>query len=126
MFKHVLAAHWISWAMRPNMTVRGGFGMYAYNWSLDTYGHGMGNSFGSSGSYGDPTNGIYPVAILGGNGMQSWRVRFTMGRRRVPVPTTVYGGFPRSSPFQWPRTDYQLYHASVPKIYQWNFGVGMS
>ena len=39
-----------SWAMRPNITFRGGFGLYAYNWSLDTYGGGMGGSVTSTGS----------------------------------------------------------------------------
>ena len=38
-----------SWAMRPNTTIRGGFGLYAYNWSLDTYGGGMGASVSSAG-----------------------------------------------------------------------------
>ena len=57
-----------SWAIRPNTTIRGGFGLYAYNWSLDTYGGGMGASVSSSGSFSDSTNGITPVALLGGNG----------------------------------------------------------
>jgi hypothetical protein len=26
----------VAWSARRNMTVRGGFGIYAYNWSLDT------------------------------------------------------------------------------------------
>ena len=33
--------------MRPDTTLRGGFGLYAYNWSLDTYGGGMGASVSS-------------------------------------------------------------------------------
>jgi hypothetical protein len=114
-----------SWAMRPNTTVRGGFGLYAYNWSLDTYGHGMGSSISSSGSYGDPTNGIYPVAILGGNG------------DKILSTTPYYNGPPQDSATPLPYTaasqdptrfngggvDYQLYHAKVPKIYQWNASV---
>ncbi len=116
-----------SWAMRPNMTVRGGFGLYAYNWSLDTYGTGMGNAFGSSGNYTDPTNGIYPAAILGGNG-------------NTILANTYYNGPPQDSGVGLPYTsgstdparfngsgfNYQAYHTPVPKIYQWNFGVQRS
>jgi hypothetical protein len=112
-----------SWAMRPNMTVRGGFGLYAYNWSLDTYGSGMGAAFGSSGNYTDPTNGIYPAAILGGNGN-------TIDPATGAVSTTAL-------PFSAASTDptrfngqgfgqYEQYHTPVPKIYQWNFGVQRS
>jgi len=117
----------VSWAMRPNMTVRGGFGLYAYNWSLDTYGHGMGSSFGSSGGYGDPTNGIYPVAFLGGNGNQILASSFYNGPPQdsgSPLPYTA--GSQDPTRFNGQNADYQPYHSSVPKIYQWNFGVQRS
>jgi len=117
-----------SWAIRPNMTVRGGFGLYAYNWSLDTYGSGMGNAVGSSGSYTDPTNGVYPAVILGGNGDSI-------------LASSFYNGPPRDSgnalPYPAASTDptrfngqgfgnYEAYHTPVPKIYQWNFSVQRS
>ncbi len=113
-----------AWAMRPSTTVRGGFGMYAYNWSLDTYGHGMGNSFGSSGNYSDPTNGIYPAALLGGNGDAILASSFYDGPPQSsgsPLPYTT--GSQDPARFNGQGIDYQLYHAKVPKIYQWNFGV---
>jgi hypothetical protein len=113
-----------AWAMRPSTTVRGGFGMYAYNWSLDTYGHGMGNSFGSSGNYTDPTNGIYPAAILGGNGDAILASSFYDGPPQSsgsPLPYST--GSQDPTRFNGQGIDYQLYHAKVPKIYQWNFGV---
>ena len=127
-YNTVLPRIGFSWAMRPNMTVRGGFGLYAYNWSLDTYGSGMGNAFGSSGSYSDPTNGIYPAAILGGNG-------------NVIKSSSYYNGPPQDSGVGLPYTsgstdparfngqgfsNYEAYHTPVPKIYQWNFGVQRS
>jgi len=113
----------VSWAVRPNMTVRGGFGLYAYNWSLDTYGSGMGAVFGSSGSYQDPSNGIFPVATLGGNG--NIFDPATGALTTAPLPYTSAstdparfngGGF----------GNYEQYHTPVPKIYQWNFGVQRS
>ena len=50
-----------SWQILPETVIRGGIGMFASTWSEDTYGGGEGNAFGSSGGYGDNTNGICPV-----------------------------------------------------------------
>ena len=46
------------------MVVRGGYGLYAYLWSLDTYGGDEGSSFGFKGSTSDTTNGLTPVGQL--------------------------------------------------------------
>jgi len=116
-----------SWAPRPNTTVRGGFGLYAYNWSLDTYGHGMGSSYGSSGNYTDPTNGIYPAATLGGNGNAILASSFYSGPPQDSGNALPYtAGSQDPTRFNGSGVDYQLYHAKVPKIYQWNFGVQRS
>jgi hypothetical protein len=112
-----------SWAMRPNMTVRGGFGLYAYNWSLDTYGSGMGNAFGSSGTYTDPSNGITPAVTLGGNGNIITPV--TGGVSNTPLPFTAASTDPTRFNGQG-FGNYEAYHTPVPKIYQWNFGVQRS
>jgi hypothetical protein len=108
-----------SWAMRPNMTVRGGFGLYAYNWSLDTYGGGMGGSFGNSGSFSDNTNGITPVAFLGGNGNQITPI--TGAVSATPLPYTAATQDPTR--FNGQGVTYNQYHTPVPKIYQWNGSV---
>jgi Carboxypeptidase regulatory-like domain len=126
-YKTFLPRLGFSWAMRPNMTVRGGFGLYAYNWSLDTYGTGMGDSFGATGNYTDPTNGIYPATILGGNGDAISTSSFYNG---PPQDSGAQLSFPAGT--QDPTRNngsgasYQPYHTRVPKIYQWNFGVERS
>jgi hypothetical protein len=123
-YNTVLPRVGFAWAMRPNTTIRGGFGLYAYNWSLDTYGHGMGSSFGSSGNYTDPTNGIYPAAFLGGNGDSIKSSSFYNGPPQdsaTPLPFRAASQDPTR--FNNSGADFQLYHAKVPKIYQWNFGV---
>jgi len=122
-YNTVLPRVGFSWAMRPNTTIRGGFGLYAYNWSLDTYGHGMGGSFGASGNYTDPTNGIYPAALLGGNGDSIKSSSFYNGAPQdsgASLPFTAASQDPTR--FNNSGADYQLYHTKVPKIYQWNFG----
>ena len=58
-----------AYQLDPNTVIRGGFGIYAYNWSNDTYNGGvMGAAFGSQGNVTDSTNGVTPVVILSGTG----------------------------------------------------------
>jgi Carboxypeptidase regulatory-like domain/TonB dependent receptor len=115
-YNTVLPRVGFSWAMRPNTTIRGGFGLYAYNWSLDTYGGGMGGSVSSSGSLSDTSNGITPVALLGGNGNQITPV--TGGVSAKALPFTAASQDPTR--FNGQGASYTQYHAPVPKIYQWN------
>ncbi len=58
----------IAYLLNPVTTIRGGFGLFSYNWSNDQYGGGMGNAFGSKGTVTDNTNGITPVVALSGSG----------------------------------------------------------
>jgi hypothetical protein len=117
-FNTVLPRLGFSWAMRPSTTIRGGFGVYSYNWSLDTYGGGMGGSVSSAGSFSDNTNGITPVALLGGNGNQI--TPYTGGDSGVALPYTSASQDPTRFNGQ-NAPSYTQYHAPVPKIYQWNF-----
>ena len=57
-----------AWLARPDTTLRGGFGLYAYNWSRDTYGAGMGSAFGQQGNLSDQTPNVTPVVQLSGTG----------------------------------------------------------
>lgn len=93
-----------SWSMDPNTTLRGGFGLYSYTWSLDNYGSGIGAPFGSSGSQADQTNGITPEAVLGSSGSNlSYTAASTDPAR-----------------FNGSGVGYNAYHTPVAKIYQWN------
>jgi hypothetical protein len=109
-FSTVLPRVGFSWLPYPNMTVRGGFGVYAYNLSLDTYGGGMGAPFGSSGSYTDPTNGITPATQLDGTGTV-----FTTG---APLPYSAASTSPTR--FNGQSVGYTQFHTPTPEIYQWN------
>ncbi len=93
-----------SWAAMPNTVIRGGFGMYAYNWSLDTYGSGMGSAFGAQGSTTDQTNGVTPVVILSSSGSNLPYVS----------ATTNPSGFNGSG------VSGNMYHTPVGGSYQWN------
>jgi hypothetical protein len=102
-----------SYQPRNDMTVRGAWGLYAYNWSLDTYGGGMGNAFGGSGSASDQTNGIKPITQLDGTG-----TNFQTGKA---LPYTQASTDPAR--FNGQSVGYNQYKTPVPKIYQWNFAV---
>jgi hypothetical protein len=59
-----------AWQLHPDMVVRGGYGLYAYLWSLDTYGSGEGSAFGASGNRTDSSNGFTPIGSLSGTNPQ--------------------------------------------------------
>lgn len=115
-----------SWQVMPETVLRGGFGMYAASWSEDTYGAGMGNAFGSSGGYGDTTNGLCPIVQLSGTGAAP----------DTTDPGCGIGSFNSSSVnanyLTAPSTpdarngqgvSYNEYHTPVPMNYQWSLGV---
>ncbi len=91
----------------PNMTIRGGFGVYAYNLSLDTYGQGIGDAFSSLGSISDQTNGITPITKLGGTG--------------AGLPYTPSSTDPGRLNGQ--NVNYVQFHTPTPEIYQWNLAM---
>jgi hypothetical protein len=113
-----------AWAYDSKTTLRGGFGLYSYIWSLDTYGgnntsYGMGAAVSSSGSYSDPTNGIIPATQLDGTGTifgTCGSSSCTPGTTPLPFveasisPTAYNGG----------GVGYVQYHTPVPRIMQWN------
>jgi len=52
---------------KNGLVIRGGYGLYAYLWSLDTYGSDEGAAFGYKGSISDSTNGVTAVGTLSGS-----------------------------------------------------------
>ena len=80
-FSTVLPRLGFSWLPHPNTTLRGGFGIFAYRWSLDTYGTGMGTAIQFQGNATDQTNGNSPVAILSGGWLKSSLYRTYNGSR---------------------------------------------
>jgi Carboxypeptidase regulatory-like domain len=96
----------------PNTVIRGGAGIYAYNWSNDTYngasaGPIMGGAFGAKGGANDTTNGITPLVILSGTGSNLPYVS----------ATTNPAGYNGSN------VQYAQFHQPVGGSYQWNVQV---
>jgi hypothetical protein len=105
----------IGFAYQPDAktTIRGGFGIYSYAWSLDAYGNGIGYGVGSTGNGSDTTGGTSPYLQLSGNGtaQNGNPVPFTS---KVYTPT-VYNNQGVSS------TNYNM---PVSRIEQWTLSVG--
>ncbi len=90
-YNTVLPRVGFSYQLDPNTVIRGGFGIYAYNWSNDTYngasqGPIMGGAFGSKGSATDTTNGSY-------TGCDSFSIWFK---------SPLHRRYHRSNCLQWP------------------------
>ena len=107
-----------SWQPNPDTTFRGGFGLYSYTWSLDTYGgnntsYGMGAAISSSGNVSDQTNGIYPITQFGGTGTV-FATANALPYNEASTDPTAYNG---------QGVGYIQYHTPVPRILQWNFAM---
>jgi hypothetical protein len=96
-----------SYLLDPNTTIRGGFGLYAYNWSNDTYNDNvMGGAFGSQGNISDTTQ-YTPVVTLSGTGANLPYIA-------ASTDPTAFNG---SSQL------FIQYHMPVGGSYQWNLQV---
>ncbi|MHB1953506.1 MAG: TonB-dependent receptor, partial [Sulfobacillus sp.] len=107
-----------SYQPRDNTVLRGGFGVYAYTWSIGAYGSGLGDAFGSKGSNFDQTNGVDPVVILDSSGNTNYQGAggHSINSLYIPATTNPAGYNGQSSPAD-------PYHTPVPEIYQWNLSL---
>jgi hypothetical protein len=105
----------------PTMTVRGGFGVYAYNLSLDTYGSGLGDVSTASGNGSDQSNGTLPYTTFQGTGVTNQGPTGTAAGAGAALPYAPPGTSPTR--FNGQTVAYQAYNTPDPKIYQWNLGI---
>ncbi|MHB1955942.1 MAG: TonB-dependent receptor, partial [Sulfobacillus sp.] len=107
-----------SYQPRSNTVIRGGFGVYAYTWSINAYGAGLGAAFGSKGSNADQTNGVNPVVILDSSGSTNYQGIGGASINSLYIPSSTnpaaYNGQSASA---------DPYHTPVPEIYQWNLSM---
>jgi Carboxypeptidase regulatory-like domain len=99
----------VGFSYSPNGTtvVRGGFGIYSYNWSADSNGSGVGFGSNSYGSISDQTNGLTPIVSLSGTGSN-------LPYLKASTSSTAYNG---------QGVKYNPYHTPVAKSYQYSFGI---
>ena len=112
-----------SWQFLPTTVIRGGVGWYAYTWSEDTYGAGMGNAFGSSGTSNDATNGLCPVVQLSADGSTPDMTDpgCGVGQFNGQSINSLYLTSPTTPDARNGQSvSYNEYHTPVPKIWQYN------
>ncbi len=92
---------------QPNTVMRGGFGIYSYNWSLDTYGQGQGAAIITRGDVQDTTHGLAPITTLSGTGAN--------------LPFNAASTNPASKNGQ--DVPYIPYNTPVARLLEYNFGI---
>src|SRR6266849_3715389 len=106
--------------MFRNTTVRGGYGMYSYNFSEDTYGNGLGaGSINTSqGNYSDPNNGGgAPSLFLGSSAATADPLlNYVVGSPAARQPLTYFTTPPRD-------VTYTPYRVPVGRINEWTLSV---
>ena len=115
-----------SWQLHPDTVLRGGFGLYAYTWSEDTYGAGMGNAFGSSGNDTDATNGLCPVVQLSADGTtpDTTDPGCGVGQFNGQSIDSLYLNSPTTPDARNGQgVSYNQFHTPVPKIWQYNLQI---
>ena len=112
-FDTILPRVGFSWTPNAKTTLRGGYGIYAYNWSTDNYGQGLGAPFGGSGSANDGTGGITPITKFDGAGT-NFVTHAALPYISDNTSSAAYNG---------QNVSYTAYHTPVPKIMQWNLAV---
>jgi hypothetical protein len=107
-----------SYQPKSNTVIRGGFGLFASNYSLDTYGLGVGNDSGFKGSENDSTNGVNPVVILREDGNTN-----NQGSAGASINSLYIGPTTDPSAFNGQSVNYNQYHSPVPKIWEYNLEI---
>ncbi len=107
-------------SMFRNTTVRGGYGMYSYNFSEDTYGNGLGaGSINTSqGNYADPNDGGGPPALFLSSSAATAAplLNYVVGSPAARQPLTYFKTPPRG-------VTYTPYRVPVGRINEWTLSV---
>jgi hypothetical protein len=107
-----------SWQIRPDTVIRGGIGLYAYTWSIDTYGSGMGSELSSSGSLSDKTNGSLPVVLLDSDGTTNYQ-----GSYGKSIASAYTSATTDPTALNGQDVGYGQYEMPVGKSLQWNVDI---
>ncbi len=111
-----------AWSFMPNTVLRGGFGMYSYNFSQDVYGAGIGagSVYTSTGSASDPNQGTGPnplIYLSSPASVANSVLNYVVGSPQSRVPYTYLN---LTSPSN---QTYVPYNVPVGRINQWQVSV---
>lgn len=106
-----------SYQLRPNLVVRGGYGLFAYGWSHDSVGAGDGSAYSSSGSLADSTSGASPIVVLSSSGNTVYPGQSLSVDAAYIPPTT------NPAAFNGQAQVYNKYHTPISTIEEWSLEV---
>ncbi len=101
-----------AWNPGGSTVIRGGFGLYAFTWSMDGYGQGVGVGNNSTGSASDGT-GAAPITTLDGPGTNL----------QTGLPLTYLVRNRDSAGYNGTNVPYNDYNLKVPTMDQWTLSV---
>lgn len=104
-----------AYELNPKTVIRGGFGVYAFTWSMDTYGTGMGSALSYGGSLSDATSGAKPVVKFDDDGSVNYQTVSINNAYASPStdPALLNGQ----------DVNFQPYHQQPGHSLQWNVAV---
>jgi hypothetical protein len=111
-----------AWSFMPNTVLRGGFGMYSYNFSQDDYGNGMGagSLSTSTGSATDPLAGTGPnplISLSSSAAVANSVLNYVVGSPSARIPYTYLNLTTPSN------QTYVPYNVPVGRINEWQLSV---
>ena len=122
-FNTVLPRLGFSWLVMPNLTVRGGVGLYDHELSEDQYGGGLGTALSSSSNESDLSKGIYPIVQLEGTGTLCSTTTATGLNCSTGSPLPLYQASTAPDAYNGQNVSYFPYHVPIQRIWQYNLSV---
>ena len=125
--KKVIAPIWntflprfgFSWQPKSNTVIRGGVGLFAYNFGEGASAYNeIGSQFGASGNETDQTNGVLPVVLLNSDGNTNYQggAGSAINSLYLHAPTTP-------DALNGQGVNFAYYHEPVSEIWQYNLEI---
>lgn len=115
-----------AWSVKNDTVIRGGFGMYDYNYSEDTYdpnnlvGKGSPFTSTSNGTQFDPLNGTGPnplISLSASGATAATTLRYVVGSPQANNPGNYY------TPGTYPGANFYPYNVTPGRINEWQLSV---
>jgi len=111
-----------SWEKDSKTVIRGGLGLYAYNYNEGPSAYNeLGSELGASGNEGDNTNGILPVVILSQDGTVN-----DQGAAGASIASLYQNAPTTPDALNGQGVNFAYYHEPLTKIWQYNLEVQRS
>jgi len=104
-----------AYQLYPATTVRGGFGIYAYQWNANWDNPGIGQAGGSNGNETDATNNVSPVVTLNDTGNTNFQ-----GAKGSAINARYQSAPTAPDAYNGQGVGYQQYHSAIPLVKEWN------